>query len=182
VIIKGRKQSPPGLIIKGLDNQGRKSLIISDNQAFHHVSPNFSDVVDGSPDQTVDENKATTNRNLAQGKEIDDVRTVTSYFDPVWNSGRLSGHTHVNHTYPDVVRMLRQFHGCPASGGGIERVICSVGKQHDDLKKKTMDKTLEITLKTSINTKLLTCDDKGVFTDDDDTYRKHKYPTVVGTW
>jgi hypothetical protein len=35
-----------------------------------------------------------------------------------------------------------------------------------------MDKTLENTLKTSINTKLSTCDDKGVFTDDDDTYRQ----------
>ncbi len=35
-------------------------------------------------------------------------------------SGRLSGHTHVNQTYPDIVRMWRQFHGCPASGGGIE--------------------------------------------------------------
>jgi hypothetical protein len=52
VIIKGRKQSPPGLIIKGLDNQAQKSLIISDNQAFHHFSPNFSDAADGSPDQT----------------------------------------------------------------------------------------------------------------------------------
>ncbi len=35
-------------------------------------------------------------------------------------AGRLSGHPHVNQTYPDVVRMWRQFHGCPASGGGIE--------------------------------------------------------------
>jgi hypothetical protein len=33
-------------------------------------------------------------------------------------SGSLSGHAHVNHTYSDVVRMWRQFHGCPASGGG----------------------------------------------------------------
>jgi hypothetical protein len=30
------------------------------------------------------------------------------------------------------------------------------------------------TLKASISTMLPTCDDKGVFTDDDDTYRKHK--------
>jgi hypothetical protein len=89
-------------------------------------------------------------------------------------AGRLPGHAHVNQTYPDVVRMWRQFHGCPASGGGIERVFFSAGKQHDALKKKTMDKTLEITLKESINTKLPTCDDKGVFTDDDDTYRKRK--------
>jgi tartrate dehydratase alpha subunit/fumarate hydratase class I-like protein len=60
--------------------------------------------------------------------------------------------------------MWRQFHGFPASGGGIEGVFFSTGKQHDDLKKKTMDKTLENTLKSSINTKLPTCDDKGVFT------------------
>jgi hypothetical protein len=32
-----------------------------------------------------DKNKTTTNRNLAQGKGNDDVRTDTSYFDPVWN-------------------------------------------------------------------------------------------------
>ena len=75
---------------------------------------------------------------------------------------------------PDVVRMWRQFHGCPGSGVGIDRVFTAAGKQHDALKKKTMDKTLENTLKTSINTKLPTCDDKGVFTDDEDTYRKPK--------
>ena len=33
-----------------------------------------------------DKNKATTNRNLAQGKESDAVHTVTSYFDPVRNT------------------------------------------------------------------------------------------------
>jgi hypothetical protein len=32
----------------------------------------------------------------------------------------LSGNTHVKRTYPDVVRMWRQFHGYPGSGGGIE--------------------------------------------------------------
>ena len=89
-------------------------------------------------------------------------------------AGRLPGHAHVNQTYPDVVRMWRQFHGCPASGDGIERVFFSTGKQHDALKKKTRDKTLEITLKAAINTKLPTCDDEGVFTDDDDTYRNRK--------
>ena len=35
-------------------------------------------------------------------------------------------------------------------------------------RKRTMDKTLENTLKAGINTELPTCDDKGVFTDDDD--------------
>ena len=33
-----------------------------------------------------DKNKATTNRNLAQGKESDAVHTATSYIDPVWNA------------------------------------------------------------------------------------------------
>ena len=69
-------------------------------------------------------------------------------------AGRLPGHTHVNQVYPDLVRMWRQSHDCPASGGGIERVFFSTGKLHDVLKKKTMDKTLERTLKASINTKL----------------------------
>jgi hypothetical protein len=74
--------------------------------------------------------------------------------------------------------MWRQFNGCPVSGAGIEARwrVCffSSGKQHDALKKRTMDKTLENTLKASINTTLATCDDKGVFTDDDDTHWKHK--------
>ena len=70
-------------------------------------------------------------------------------------------------TYPDVVKMWRQFHGSPGSGGGIERVFTAAGKQHDALKKSTMDKTLESTLKAGMNTKLPTCDDK-------DTYRKRK--------
>ena len=56
----------------------------------------------------------------------------------------------------------------------MERVFTTAGKQHDALKKITMDKTLESTLKAGMNTKLPTCDDKGVFTDDDVTYRKRK--------
>ncbi len=54
--------------------------------------------------------------------------------------------------------------------------------KYDTFKKTTRDKTPENTLKTTINTKLPTCDDKGVFTDDDDTHRKPKKPTVTGTW
>ena len=38
----------------------------------------------------------------------------------------------------------------PGSGGGIERVFTAAGKQHDTLKKNTMDKTLENTLKAGI--------------------------------
>ena len=74
--------------------------------------------------------------------------------------------------YPDLARMWRQFHACPASGGGIERVFTAAGKQHDDLKKKTIDKTLESTLKAGLNTKLPTCDAEGVFHDDEGTYTR----------
>ena len=76
-------------------------------------------------------------------------------------------------TYPDVVRMWRQFHGYPGSGGGIERVFTASGKQHDALKNSTLDKTPENTLKAGMNTKFPTCDDKGAF-DDEGTYRKRK--------
>ena len=44
-------------------------------------------------------------------------------------------------------KFSQEGHGCPASGGGIERVFFSAGKQHAGLKKRTMDKTLESTLK-----------------------------------
>ena len=74
----------------------------------------------------------------------------------------------------DVVRMWRQFHGCPGSGDGIERVFTEGDKQYDVLKKNTMDQTLEITLMAGMNTKLPTFDDKGVFNDDEGTHRKHK--------
>jgi hypothetical protein len=47
--------------------------------------------------------------------------------------------------------MWRQFRGCPGSGDGIEWIFTTVGKQYDDLKKITMDKTLENTLKTGMN-------------------------------
>jgi hypothetical protein len=42
------------------------------------------------------------------------------------------------------------------------------------LSRKALSKTLENTLKAGMNTKLPTCDDKGVFIDDEGTYRKRK--------
>ena len=36
-----------------------------------------------------------------------------------WNDN-LSGYAHVKRTYLDVVRMWRQFHGCPGSRDGVE--------------------------------------------------------------
>ena len=54
-------------------------------------TPVSSDTTDEKGES--DKNKATTNRNLTQGKERDPVNTVTvtSYFDPVWNA--FSKHT-----------------------------------------------------------------------------------------
>ena len=40
-------------LVKVLDNQAMKSLIITDNQGFHHVSPKFSSSPDDSPDQAL---------------------------------------------------------------------------------------------------------------------------------
>ncbi len=56
----------------------------------------------------------------------------------------------------------------------LERVFTAAGKQYDTLKKSTVDKTMENTLNVGMNIKFPTCDDKGVFTDDEDTYRKKK--------
>ncbi len=85
--------------------------------------------------------------------------------------GCLSDQAHVDQTYPDVVRIhVETVPWLPTSEGAIQRVLFSAGKQHDSLKKETMDKTLENTLKVVINTKLPTCDDEGVFTDVDDTH------------
>jgi hypothetical protein len=120
---------------------------------------------EGLGEPSPDEDDFEKQMHLANESDKTEVRT---------SHGKLSGHTHVKRTYPDVVRMWRQFHGCPGSGGGIERVFTAAGKQHDTLKKSTMDKMLESTLKAGMNTKSPTCDDKGVFTDDEDTYRKRK--------
>jgi hypothetical protein len=82
-----------------------------------------------------------------------------------------------------VTRATTEFHGCPASGGGIERLFFSAANLNIMLlsrKKLGTRPWPENTLKEEINTKLPTCDDKGVFTDDNDrgkgkgVFRKHK--------
>jgi hypothetical protein len=57
-----------------------------------------------------DKNKATTNRNLSQGKGNDTERTVTSYFDPVWNA--FSNHTDgsIQWTAKQIVAIGEDFH------------------------------------------------------------------------
>ncbi len=63
-----------------------------------------------------DKDKATSNRNLAQGKENDAVRTVTSYFDPVWNS--FSKHTDVSMQWipKQIVGIGEDFHSQVGDG------------------------------------------------------------------
>jgi len=83
---------------------------------------------------------------LDQGKETDTVPTVTSYFDPVWNS--FSYHT--NGSIPWIPKKLMaigdDFHSQVGDGKVrttlyVSRVLTtsgllfSVGKQHDVLKK-----------------------------------------------
>ena len=70
----------------------------------------------------VDEDSFEKEIRLANETSEDEVRvsTVPRYVKQVQSgrnrifqywAGRLPGHAHVNHTYPDVVRMWKQFHG-----------------------------------------------------------------------
>ena len=63
-----------------------------------------------------DKSKATTNRNLAQGKKNDAVRTDTSYFDPVWNA--FSKHTGGSMQWipKQIVAMGEDFHSQVGEG------------------------------------------------------------------
>ena len=57
-------------------------------------------------------------------------------------------------TWPNLTKMRRQFHGCPATSAGVERLFFKAGKQHDDLKKRTEEETIERNLKVALNTKV----------------------------
>ncbi|KAK3242100.1 La ribonucleoprotein [Cymbomonas tetramitiformis] len=52
---------------------------------------------------------------------------------------------------PDVYRMARQFLGCPATTGGVERTFSAAGRMHDDLRKSTDEDTLEHMLRVRIS-------------------------------
>ncbi|KAK3270824.1 hypothetical protein CYMTET_20796 [Cymbomonas tetramitiformis] len=52
---------------------------------------------------------------------------------------------------PDVYRMARQFIGCPATTGGVERTFSAAGRMHDDLRKSTEEDTLEHMLRVRID-------------------------------
>jgi hypothetical protein len=92
-----------------------------------------------------------------QTRSLDVTSILSSDLEDIfdyWND-HLSGHTHVKRTYPDVVRMWRQFHGCPWiwRWDRVSLYYTCNTKHHDILKKNTMNKTLENTLKTGMNTK-----------------------------
>ena len=56
--------------------------------------------------------------------------------------------------WPELTKMARQFLGSPATSAGVERVFSAAGKRHDDLKKKTIEKTIQECLMAAFNTKL----------------------------
>ena len=53
--------------------------------------------------------------------------------------------------FPTVALMARNYLGCPASTGGLERMFSSAGKDHDSLKKNTKETTLETRLMAKYN-------------------------------
>jgi hypothetical protein len=58
--------------------------------------------------------------------------------------------------WPNLTRMARETLAQPASSAGIERMFYRAGKMHDDLKKKTSEKTLERNMKAGPGTGSLT--------------------------
>jgi|SouAtlMetagenome_1021521.scaffolds.fasta_scaffold51687_1 hypothetical protein len=46
--------------------------------------------------------------------------------------------------FPTVAHMAKNFLGCPASTAGLERMFSALGRNHDDLRKKTLESTLEM--------------------------------------
>ena len=69
-----------------------------------------------------DKNKATTNRNFGWGKGSDAVRTVTSYFDVVWNA--FSKHTDGSMQWipKQIVAICQDFHS-PVGDGKVRTTL-----------------------------------------------------------
>ena len=153
MIIKMRSKSPPGLIIKDLDNQTRKNLIIIDNQSFHHVSPNLCNSEDDSPDQTVDRIK------------IYDIfpfsPSTTQHPDFHWLglTDRANRRKKLHFEAEENLILVRTSDAEEDKGDG--------GSATQKLWPAPLSDVSE-------QTELPSCDDKGVYTDDDDTYRKCK--------
>jgi hypothetical protein len=228
---QGREFKGNSLIIKGLDNQVMKTLIITDNQGFHHVSPKFFNSPDDSPDQTLNRIKIYYHLTLVPGAPPSDQpsnrsKKLINFCCSMrktqrkntrgrwqWCQGRRTYWTVTvsrrssNMGHRRTVRVTKKS-STPVASKPLGRVqltktrqprigiwlkgkktmLCTQprhtltrcgmhfrntqmgqyngfrsrlsGKQHDTLKKRTMDKTLENTLKTSINITLPTCDDK----------------------
>ncbi len=93
VIIKVRSQPPSGLIIPLIIRpeviiQHEKAWLSPDNQALHHVSPNFSNFADDSLDQTVNRIKIIPYDStlLMQGTQYPTYDFVMPQFYHWWSS------------------------------------------------------------------------------------------------
>jgi hypothetical protein len=87
-IIRVKRELKPGLYYRDGDgiSAAQKHTHVALTDAIRATKKSSTPVASGTTtEKGAAEDKATTNRNLAQGKESDAVRTATSYFDPVWN-------------------------------------------------------------------------------------------------
>ena len=95
--------------------QKRRAAPLADTTRTRKNSstPVASDTTDEKGE--ADKNKAITNRNLAQGKASDVVRTATSYFNAVWNA--FSKHTDGSMSWipNQIVAIGEYFHSPKAS-------------------------------------------------------------------
>ena len=55
--------------------------------------------------------------------------------------------------FPSVARMARNYLGCPASTGGLERMFSALGRNHDDFRKSTLEATMETRMQVRYNYK-----------------------------
>jgi len=55
--------------------------------------------------------------------------------------------------FPSVALMARNYLGCPATTGGLERMFSGLGRNHDDFKKRTLETTMETRMQVKYNFK-----------------------------
>jgi hypothetical protein len=100
------------------DSASQKRAYAALPDAVRVTKKSSTPVASGTTDEkgAADKDKATTNTNLAQGKEIDAVRTATSYFDSVWNA--FSKHTDgsIQWILKQIVPINEDFHNQVGDG------------------------------------------------------------------